>query len=194
MKWEEVLALARRANPHYSLSEDEQEMVWKLALTIPKDGLIVELGVCWGKTAVILAAAAQETRSLYYGIDNWSLEGNKTVVWDLLTETLGDDKKWWLFESDTHSKEWEGVGGVDFLLIDAGHDPVNVTADCAIWIPQVRPGGIVLFDDVPSGPGWETSAHWAVRRMVDTWCADWENAASWGKLWGKRRPLNAPQA
>lgn len=197
MKWEEVLTLARRANDHYSLTEREQHLLWELVVAeVPEGGLIVELGLCWGKTAVVLALAAKQKQGRYWGLDNWSLEGSYEEVERLLWETVGGDDDprtppdWsWALTKGNTGEHWDAGQPVDFLLIDAGHDEVNVTKDCEMWIPSVAPGGLVAFDDVPSGPGWREHAHHAVREQMEKWTGDWENAASWGKLWIRRKPL-----
>lgn len=189
MIWDEVIDRARLANDHYSMSEDQQRMLWELAKGVPKGGLIVELGVCWGKTAIVLALAAKEQQATYRGIDNWSLEGSKKDVSFLMQTAVGAGD-WWLMESDTHDEFMRAFDvDIDMLVIDAGHDEANVSQDCEVWIPKVVPGGIVVFDDVPSGPGWAESCHWAVRAGMEHWCADWEMAAAWGKTWCWRKPL-----
>lgn len=203
MNWFEVLELARKANDHYSMSEREQELVWELAQTIPEGGFIVELGVCHGKTAVILAAVAQNKGGFYTGIDNFSLEGSLLEVEGLLEDSFGSSSRgrfWRLHSANTHDPMWGYAGEeeildhclVDLLLIDAGHDYDNVSQDCEIWIPQIRPGGIVIFDDVASGPTWRTDCHSAVREMMEKWCGDWCFAAGFGKCWAWRKP-HAPQ-
>jgi predicted O-methyltransferase YrrM len=193
MPWEDVLAIARLANDHYSMTERQQELVYELALTIPEGGLIVELGVCHGKTAIVLALAAMERDGKYVGIDNWSLEGSREEVaalFDKIFAPKHESWSWRLFNDDTHAEHWkEDKYEVDLLLIDAGHDEENVREDCRIWIPKVKPGGLVIFDDWPSGPRWQESCHEAVRCNAEMWTAEWEWAASYGKVVARRRPM-----
>lgn len=206
MTWPEVLALARRANDHYSLTEDEQEILWKLANTIPEGGMIVELGICHAKTSVILTAAAQNRKGFYCGIDNFSLEGSKEEAEELLGECFSPKNRghlWKIHEADTHGHQWLWEEHelpipddelVDLLLIDADHSAPGVFLDCEVWIPQVRPGGIVVWDDVAHGPGWKDSPHVAVRESLEKWAGEWEHVAEWSKMWCRRKPLDAPQA
>lgn len=196
--WAEVMEKARKANDHYSLTEREQEFVFELAMGIPEGGLIIELGVCHGKTAVVLANVAEMKQGYYVGVDNWSLEGSWGEVHKLIADTGLPVNSWELVDANTHDTDlWtrlfpkDGCQGVDLLLIDAGHDEENVTKDCEVWIPKVKPGGIVIFDDVPSGPGWWVSCHSAVRECVEEWCAEWEMAGAWGKVWAFRKPQTA---
>lgn len=193
--WSTVVALARRANDHYSMTERQQELLYELALTIPDNGTIVELGVCHGKTAIVLAIAAAHTDSRYVGIDNWSLESSEEEVLQHLDEVGGElPNEWHLDWGLINACSWasetaEGISKIDFLVIDAGHDEENVSKDCALWIPLVKPGGIVVFDDWPSGPRWWESCHAAIRKHAEVWCAEWEWAASYGKTVAFRKPL-----
>jgi hypothetical protein len=36
---------------------------------------------------------------------------------------------------------------IDLLYIDGAHDPTSVARDTILYVPMVKPGGIVLFDD-----------------------------------------------
>lgn len=185
--WPEVLELARRANPHYSMTEDQQEMLWRVGMaSVPEGGLIVELGVCWGKTAVVLAGVAEEKEASYVGIDNWSLEGSITEVRALL-EPIGGAVR--VVEGRTQDVDdyLSADEAVDLLIIDAGHDEENIREDCKAWIPRVAVGGHVAFHDYPTGRGWETSCHEAVRRNADLWTGDWPLIAAWDGLIVRRR-------
>ena len=47
---------------------------------------------------------------------------------------------------------------IDVLYIDGAHDSVSVARDCVLYIPMVKPGGLVFFDDY---------AHPDVKRAID---------------------------
>lgn len=186
--WPEVLTLARRANPHYSMSEREQELLYELALTLPLNPLIVELGVCNGKTAIILASAAKALGGRYIGVDNWSLEGDLSEVYRLLLGVAEDTSFISLIQANTHTAPLP-ESPIDLLLIDAGHDEANVSVDCERWIPCIRPGGLVAFDDYPSETNWRESCHFAVRKHADLWTGDWQMLMFWNKVLVRRKPL-----
>lgn len=57
-------------------------------------------------------------------------------------------------------------GGISLLFIDAGHDEANVKPDIDIWLPLLKPGGIVIFHDYDD-PYDPKSPHWAVRYFAD---------------------------
>jgi len=47
---------------------------------------------------------------------------------------------------------------IDVLYIDGAHDSVSVARDVVLYVPMVKPGGVVFFDDY---------GHPDVKRAVD---------------------------
>ena len=185
--WTEAIELARRANPHYSLSEREQELLFETLLSaLPDHPVIVELGVCNGKTAILLAYLARGLGGHYIGVDNWSLEGTYGEVSDHLYN-CGFDGYADLLVGSTHDVPLPTMP-IDFLLIDAGHQESAVSIDCERWIPRVRPGGLVAFDDYPTEQTWRDNAHWAVHHYADKYTGDWPLVMFWNKVLIRRRP------
>jgi len=154
--WEEVITRARTIDDHYAMREPAQKYLFTLAMALPKGAVIVELGVANGKTAAILAMAAMEIDAEYIGIDVFPL-GTSEVRRSL--DTLG--LHYTLLASHTHTAPWDASKKIDLLIIDAGHDEANVGPDCKIWLPRVKSGGIVVFDDWYEDPT-KTHCHWAV--------------------------------
>lgn len=46
----------------------------------------------------------------------------------------------------------EFTDGIDILYIDGAHDSISVMRDIALYVPHVKPGGAVLFDDAAHPP------------------------------------------
>ena len=40
---------------------------------------------------------------------------------------------------------------IDFLHIDGAHSPYNSAQDAVLYVRRLRPGGIVVFDDIDWG-------------------------------------------
>lgn len=182
VSWDIARHFIAKANPHYGLDIEKKKMLFWLLRKSAPGSMFVELGVCHGGTAALLALVASRTGGYYVGIDNWSLEGSYEEVAELLKDCDGVK----LVQGSTHDVPL--VPEIDFLLIDAGHDEANVSVDCRRWIPCVRRGGLVAFDDFPTGPGWKESAHWAVRHYADEATAEWELVAAWNGMVVRRRP------
>lgn len=153
-----------RYSEHYALNYEKKEFLWRFLQKLPRHSKLVELGVCNGTTALMLAYVAKMLDGSYTGIDNWSLEGTKRQVEEML-ENGGLRGE--LIEGNTHAPE--NLREYDFLLIDAGHDEMNVVHDCDLWLPEAKKGAVVAFDDYPSHYPLikEEDAHWAVKHYAD---------------------------
>lgn len=207
--WKHVLGLMRTACPRYSMSEEAQRELFRLAWGIGAPGLIVELGVCHGKTALMLAWVAWQHGLGYLGVDTWGLEGSQLEVLAVMRAahipahgyhesevTLPEflqllqpkEPCALLLKGNTHTVPLP-MQPIDLLLIDAGHDEENVREDCRRWIPLVKPGGLVVFDDYPGTPAGIPHCHDAVRRNADWWTGSWETLLYYeGRMMVRRKP------
>lgn len=170
-------------NQHYSMGLYKRKFIVDKVIQpalLPKHPLIVELGVCHGSTAVMLAYIAECLGGHYVGIDTWLLEGSMLSVMEkLVARGLWKDTST-LIEQNTHKAklpEWVKPE-IDLLIVDAGHDEANVGPDCEIWIPKVAPGGIVVFDDCPEQVNAD-DPHWAVKHYAEQHTQGWEVLGYW---------------
>lgn len=193
LNWDECLVLARTIDDHYAMSESEQKAIFDCVHeTVPEGGVIVELGVCNGKTSALLMFATRNVKAKYHGVDNFSLEGNPALVKDRL-EKIGlypafagnttlrfiappnPKSQYVIHVGNTQDIPWSEP--IDFLIIDAGHDEANIKPDIEKWLPFVKSGGIVVFHD------WDevfdrNKCHWAIRYYGDMHTGTWEDIPS----------------
>ena len=188
--WDAVLQRARTAPDHYALLEFQLQALWEAGQSLPVGAQIVELGVCHGKTAIVLATLAQQRQGTYLGVDTWELEGSRDdVAARLAAVSLGPPTVQLLA---ARTQDAPIPPRIDLLLIDAGHDEANVRADCERWIPALVPGGLLAAHDYDD-PYNPQSAHWAVRHYVDHLTGHWTPVGLWGGLLLRRRPVLDPQ-
>lgn len=128
----------------------------------------VEIGVFGGRSAISQALALEEVGSgKLYAIDPWRVE-------PALEGENDSNKKWWSENVDLNeihlnfiNSVWRiGVhhhlvpiralsqdcvalfyGGIDMIFIDGNHSEPSSTRDVVLYLPLVRPGGIIIFDD-----------------------------------------------
>jgi predicted O-methyltransferase YrrM len=129
-----------------SITDGEVRWLYKLCLHhVPGGGLFLELGLLHGRSACMFAYLAATKKGSYIGVDNFRCGRNS------LREVVGylDERgllSWaTIIESDTQSLTFERE--VDFLHIDADHSSPGIDADVNKYVPLVKPGGIVAFDD-----------------------------------------------
>lgn len=136
--------------------------------------VIVEIGVLHGRGALALATAARRVQGAHvWGVDPYAAgaypdagQGHPTLaseiadwvaVFDfdrccsdmlgLMQRTGLADRFTLIREPSVRAAEQFSPGSVDVLHIDGDHSREAVAADVAAWLPRVRPGGIVVFDD-----------------------------------------------
>lgn len=136
---------------------------------LTKPQTVVEIGVFGGKSVVPVAYALKENGlGKIYGIDPW-LNTESIVGMD------GVNKEWWLQVDhekillDLMSKIYQfdlqdqiqliratsenalPISNIDILHIDGNHSDKTSYFDVMKWVPLVRKGGIIIFDDVTWG-------------------------------------------
>lgn len=169
MTWPEVRTRIAPINDHYSMRDDQHKLLFKYAQKVPKGGLILELGIAHGKTAALFALVGRDRNLDYIGIDDFSLEGTFEEVTQTM-ESLDGTGGWSIYNSRTQDFNWSLP--IDLLFIDGGHDEANVKPDCEKYVPFVKPGGIVIFDDWPQS---EDDPHWAVGKYGTIATEGWES-------------------
>jgi len=181
--WPAAVKGSRTISDHYSMNPNEQEAAFRIACTLPKGAVIVELGVTHGRTASLLSYAAKIKGYTYFGVDNFKLEGN-------VTQTQNNLKRLGLpFEiivGNTNEVPWEKP--IDYLLIDAGHDHLNMSQDCQRWLPFVKPGGLALFHDYNDKVDM-SDPHFPVKHYASMYTQGWTVVEFIPYLMVKRKPL-----
>jgi hypothetical protein len=166
--WQKI----KRFNEHYAISPVELNFILSYALRLPWGATMLELGVCHGRTLAALGLVAQSIGGRAFGIDAFWLEGTAAEV----RQNIADIGLWptdcYLIESDTRTAEWNE--GIDLLIVDAGHDEANVKPDIEKYVPWLKHGGYVFFDDYED-PYNPDSPHWAVRYFADKMCGQWRD-------------------
>lgn len=186
--WDRAKWLSLTPNQKYSLSIEKRQLLFWCAAAAPDGPHFVEIGVCHGGTAMLLAYVAKCRGGTYLGVDNWSLEGSYEEVRRALDLEHLREPAVELVAGD--STVLEGYRDpIDLLLIDGGHQIGVVDRDCERWIPLVRPGGLVCFDDYTGKllPR-EEDCHWAVRESAEHWTEEWWTVGFWEGLLVRRKP------
>jgi len=127
---------------------------------------IVEIGVWGGKSLIPMAYALQLLgNGKVYGIDPWdaleSIQGMEGVNYDwwskvdhqmILYGLVEKISKFRLNEQihlvKATSKNAQPIPNIDMLHIDGNHSENAAMIDVNKWVPLVRKGGIIVFDDV----------------------------------------------
>ena len=103
---------------------------------------VVELGTCQGGSALFMLLALPE---------NGTLTTIDLAARPEFLDLCVDDPRLRLVQGSSTDPELParlGLDGIHFLFVDTDHTCAQVTAELAVWLPLVKPGGMVAFDDV----------------------------------------------
>ena len=125
------------------LDDWDIENIYKEVSKLKFGQTYVEIGVAHGASLSIANSATKDGINLY-GIDriDWpDREG-------LIEKFLGYQGKHEFIEgeSEVQARFWNR-GEIDLLFIDGDHTYEGVLKDIALWVPWVKHGGIIMFDD-----------------------------------------------
>lgn len=154
-------------------SRDKASILIDLVLAL-KPQVVVEVGVFGGKSLVPMAYALKHNhRGKIYGIDPWnasfSVEGmnpehaewwnsidHEQIMQTLITRIAEFELVDYIQLIRETSKDAKiPKKTIDLLHIDGNHSAETSFLDVTKWVPLVRSGGIIVFDDLD----WETTAN-----------------------------------
>lgn len=155
-------------------TEAEEDALTALAGEVPGDGVIVELGSEYGRSAGAFLRGSRRSVTLV-SVDLFP--ANHHIVGDLMAEyqknvaPVGNGRKIGTMQGDSAeaAEHWPGYL-IDLLFIDAAHEYDAVQRDILAWVGRVRVGGIVAFHDCATGPD-SHYLHHEVNRAIDNWLA-----------------------
>lgn len=185
-------------------SEEKASVLVDLILRTKPD-IIVEIGVWGGKSLLPMSYALQANRQgVIYGIDPWSNAASVEAVENEINRAFWSYvdheaimraliQKMVQFDLGDHialirstSEDAPLIEDIDILHIDGNHSDKTSFIDVTKWVPLVKSGGWIIFDDMTwYENGKYTTAH-AVE-WLDTHCfkfAEFSDSCVWG-IWVK---------
>ena len=137
---------------------EEIHSMYHMVVGLPDHATIVEVGVCYGRSASIYLQIGEHKPLNIYLVDSYDREDSKLAKASCLQliRMIGPD----LHRGSSLHTNWvpsvqaaEGfpVKGypdkIDLLHIDADHSYEAVKADCEAWLPKMKSGGLACFHD-----------------------------------------------
>lgn len=177
---------------------DKASILIDLVLAL-KPQMVVEVGVFGGKSLVPMAYALKHNqRGKIYGIDPWvasiSAEGmspehadwwnsidHEQIMQSLITRITEFELTGYISLLRETSKEAKISQKIDLLHIDGNHSVETSYFDVIKWVPLVRSGGVIIFDDLD----WDTTVNaveWLDRHCIKV--TEIKSSNVWG-IWLK---------
>lgn len=176
------------------LQPREGEALYALALTVPAEQTIVELGTYKGRSAICLAQSGRRVVC----VDHFEGERLRPLPGVHADHIAGEYERElhanlaaWVPEADVRVevartsdrgvvRAVRALGPIGMVFVDGDHSLASCRADVEAWAPVIEPGGLLVFhDSLMQGPatviaemkadGWEAAgkaaAVVALRRM-----------------------------
>lgn len=169
-KWHGIITLA---GPLSQWTAPE-ELAW-LAELASQCAIVLEVGAYKGKSCKVMAHACPGRVLSVDRFDDHTEEDFKRN----LKDELASDKVTLLAMESGQAADLIKDGSLDAVFIDASHDQESVERDIGLWLPKVKPGGVLCghdFEKVDNGvalavkkklPGYVITQHtiWAWVKM-----------------------------
>lgn len=160
---------------------------------------LVEIGVFGGRSLIPMATALKATgKGKAFGIDPWdpieSAEGMDGVNYDwwghldhekiyqgvkAKVEEFGLEETITLIRSTSELAPY--IPNIDILHIDGNHSEKAAYFDVNKWVPLVKKGGLIIFDDVTWGTN-KSAVEWLDETCVKL--VEYHEGCDWG-IWVK---------
>lgn len=140
------------------MTMQERLVLLQAALELPAGFAAVEIGSYLGASTAFLGFAALHRGGTVHAVDPWT---NDAMGAEGARDTFGEFRRNTEpfahfivphpgFSADVQARE----GGIacDLLFIDGDHSYPAVSADLRLWLPSLRPGGILAMHDIDA-PG-----------------------------------------
>lgn len=144
----------------------ERLLLYRLALSLPRNCTIVEIGSYIGGSSSFLASAAKERNGILYCVDTWKNEAMSEGLRDSYDEFIRNTKTYENRIVPLRGKSVEMTKNfnknINLLFIDGDHSYEAVKSDEEAWFPKLKDGAIVIFHDY----GWAEGVQRTIEEMV----------------------------
>lgn len=161
---------------------NEENLLTQYASQVPAHGVIVEIGVEFGRSSAALGLHSPKTVT-HYCVDLYPQNSTWGDMAHVHRTNLAEAgyTRFTQLQGDSSSVGKEFKGKIDLLFIDGDHSYAGVLRDIEAWTPKVKTGGIVLFHDAaPPTNLTPHDLHFEVQRALNDWLR--EHGGEWTEL------------
>ncbi|MDO8288771.1 MAG: class I SAM-dependent methyltransferase [Parvibaculum sp.] len=110
------------------------------------NGLFLELGTDRGQGSRAMLAACEKNGASLVSIDIRDCSGAVTSDRWTFVQASSTDRDYIVTQAPAL------LGGIDLVYVDSLHTPEHVEKEVYAWFDLLKPGGVMFFDDIDSGP------------------------------------------
>lgn len=145
--FDDVYKIVEESSHETAFNKEEAKALFDLLYSIPYKSTIVEIGVQFGRSSSVIAEVQKDQKFDFYAVDSWADVESRKAKEHFLNQVVkhGWDLHQYSLDSIEFSKIFDHR--IDLLHIDGDHSYQGVTADAYAWVPKVKTGGYICFDD-----------------------------------------------
>jgi predicted O-methyltransferase YrrM len=176
---------AKQANSIFThLTNEEKYILFRLAKTIPKCGVAVEIGSYLGASSCFLAMGISKQAGRLYCIDTWQNESMTEGLRDTFIE-FSDNIALFRDNIIPIRGRSEVIGAefkekISLLFLDGNHSYEAVSRDFFTWLPHLKDQAVVVLHDC----GWAEGVKRLIAQEVRPRAFKWREVSNmaWGRL------------
>lgn len=139
------------------LTKSEALFLYNIAMSTPKEGLIIEIGSWEGRSTVCLGQGCKDGNGAsVYAIDPHTGSSEHRKMWgkvDTYQTFLNNireasvDKYVRPIKDTSENAAKDFNKEIDFIFVDGAHEYKYVKLDYETWFPKLKTGGLIAFHD-----------------------------------------------
>ena len=187
-----IMQITGNTHATATLMDAEAKLLYDACLTIPRGGIVVEVGCQLGRSSSIISQLSYAIGYDSIHIDPYTRQQEWMKQWAEMMYRLGpqDHQRFSLLCMRTQQAEGilTRLGTLDMAYIDGDHEYPGVMIDLRLVADKVKSGGMLAVHDYTPGEGPDYSFHGVVEAM-NTYLASglWEKVAQAGEMGTWRR-------
>lgn len=152
MKLEDIYHIVEESGSESAFNKGEAQAIWDILSEFSglerKDVNVVEIGIQFGRSTTTIAEFVKRMEGwTFTAMDSWQEDVSKEAKEHVLKQLV--KYNWtlniWSCTSNDGLQHYRKK--IDLIHIDGDHTYEGVMSDCKNWLPKVRIGGYVAFDD-----------------------------------------------
>ncbi len=147
MNFEELYLKVEESSHETAFNKEECEALYDLLYTLPERSTVLEIGIEFGRSTTVFAEICKERGFDFHACDAWVGEYSPQAYRHVLEQIRKYDWKLTLYSMLSQELRQAFNMELDLLHIDGDHTFAGVMTDMQLFMPLVKSGGYVAFDD-----------------------------------------------
>jgi len=184
----QVMEITRHISGSAALEDPEAAALYDFCLTVPKDGIVVEVGCQLGRSSSLITQVQKAIGFHTIHIDPHTEQPEYLKGWAEMMYRVGGewDHEFTMCCMRTEQTEWllSKIGQIDLAFIDGDHEAPSVRIDLQLVANRIKRGGYLTAHD------YANEGLKGVQEAINPYVCDghWDHVGTFGSLgvWRRR--------